>query len=326
MELVRQDLARTAARYIRFAEEEARGRSPLFEQLAPGIGNDPEILEFLLTLPAEKRQPNLVLAAVRCLFGLPADWAEFRHTLVTHPGAVRAIILERARQTSEPARCATLLPLLVRLPRPLALIEVGASAGLCLLPDLYAYDFGNGLLAKPANLHPPIFSCAVNDATPLPTEMPSIAWRAGLDLNPLDVPDRAQASWLETLVWPGPSDRLARLRAAIEVAALCKPRIVKGGLRYDPAALAAEAPKDATLVIYHTAVLAYVNSAAARENFAKEVKSLCPYWICNEFPTVFPEFAEQAGVPGPRGNFLLSINGQPIAWTGPHGAALQWIG
>ena len=78
MELVRQDLARTAARYIRFAEEEARGRSPLYEQLALGISNDPEILEFLLTLPAEKRQPNLVLAAVRHLCGTLADWTEFR--------------------------------------------------------------------------------------------------------------------------------------------------------------------------------------------------------------------------------------------------------
>ncbi len=47
----------------------------------------------------------------------------------------------RSTQTSEPGRCATLLLLLARLPQPLALLEVGASAGLCLLPDRYGYDY-----------------------------------------------------------------------------------------------------------------------------------------------------------------------------------------
>jgi hypothetical protein len=44
-------------------------------------------------------------------------------------------MLSRSTQTNEPARCATLLPVLAQLPQPLALNEVGASAGLCLLPD-----------------------------------------------------------------------------------------------------------------------------------------------------------------------------------------------
>ena len=51
---------------------------------------------------------------------------------------VEAVMLERRTQTNEPARCALLLPLLAALPQPLALLEVGASAGLCLLPDRYA--------------------------------------------------------------------------------------------------------------------------------------------------------------------------------------------
>ena len=43
------------------------------------------------------------------------------------------VMLARRTQTNEPARCATLLPALALLPPPLALIEVGASAGLILL-------------------------------------------------------------------------------------------------------------------------------------------------------------------------------------------------
>ena len=46
-------------------------------------------------------------------------------------------------QTNEAGRCAVLLPVLAALPQPLALLEVGASAGLCLYPDRYAYRYGD---------------------------------------------------------------------------------------------------------------------------------------------------------------------------------------
>ena len=82
-------------------------------------------------------------------------------------------------------------------------------------------------------------------------------------------------AWLETLVWPEQTDRLARLRAATMIAAEQKLRLVKGDLRTDLAALAREAPKDATLVIFHTAVLAYISPAAEREEFARSVGLLC---------------------------------------------------
>jgi hypothetical protein len=69
------------------------------------------------------------------------------------------------------------------------------------LPDLYGYDYGKGVLRpKERDGQIPIFFCIVNDTAPLPTSVPDIVWRAGLDLNPLDVSDPAQASWLEALV------------------------------------------------------------------------------------------------------------------------------
>ncbi len=98
--------------------------------------------DFLATLPDEKRQPNLLFAALRHVCGTPRDWPTFRALLREHASAVRATMLTRRTQTNEAGRCATLLPVLARLPQPLALLEVGASAGLCLLPDRYGYDYG----------------------------------------------------------------------------------------------------------------------------------------------------------------------------------------
>jgi len=317
-------LAKVAARYTRFADEEARGHSPLYEEITRGVAADRDTIGFLLTLPKEKQQPNLLLAAVRFLFGTPARFSGFRETLLANRDAVRAVMETRSTQTNEPARCATLLPVLARWPQPLALIEVGASAGLCLLPDLYGYDYGHAILHGATGS--PTFRCAVNDATPTPSALPQIVWRAGLDLNPLDIADASQVAWLETLVWPEQTQRLANLRAAIRVAAAFKPRIVKGDLRGDSLAqLCGEAPKDATRVIFHTAVLAYVADPADRQAFAERAMRLSHYWISNEMPGVFPEIARRTDMRGAPGRFLMALNGAPVAWNDPHGASLDWI-
>jgi Uncharacterized protein conserved in bacteria (DUF2332) len=132
----------TEENYRRFAAREARGRSALYEQLAGGVVDDPELLAFLAGLPQEKRQPNLLLAAVRYLAGVQPGYDAFRAVVLDRRDEVAATMLVRHTQTNEPARCATLLPALASLRQPLALLEVGASAGLCLLPDRYSYDYG----------------------------------------------------------------------------------------------------------------------------------------------------------------------------------------
>jgi hypothetical protein len=77
-------------------------------------------------------------------------------------------------------------------------------------------------------------------------------WRAGLDLNPLDAANPAEAAWLETLVWPEQADRLANLGAALKIAAVQKPRLVRGDLLGNRLPqLCREAPKSATLCRRH---------------------------------------------------------------------------
>src|ERR1700733_14406206 len=108
----------------------------------------------------------------------------------------------RNTQTNEPTRWSPLLPVLAALPQPISLLEVGASAGLCLMPDRYSYTYGdhrNSSLSV-GRFAPPVLSCRASDNPPLPETMPVIVWRVGLDLNPVDVNDENQVAWLETLV------------------------------------------------------------------------------------------------------------------------------
>ena len=315
-----------AKRYRGFAKYEVKGRSPLYEMLASRVVDDEATLDFLARLPEIKQQPNLLFGAIKYLFGAAQDWPQFQALIGDHGEKIRDCMLSHATQTNEVARCATLLPLLVQLPQPLALLEVGASAGLCLQPDRYAYDYGDGRVLRPSSQHDaPVLPCAVNEHVPIPTRLPEILWRAGLDLNPIDVNDRDQCAWLEALVWPEQHDRLARLRAAIAIAQRNPPRLVRGNLLDDLAPLAAQAPQDATLVIFHSAVLAYVWPQDLREKFASEVRMLNAVWLSNETAQVFPQIAAKTPRSPTPTNFLLAVNGEPVAWTDHHGAFAHWL-
>jgi hypothetical protein len=183
-----EDVEHLAAGYREFAAREGR-RSPLYAELAAGVAADAEVLGWLSGLPQGKRQPNLVFAAARLVAGTPSDWPELRGVLATRRAEVEREVLARRTQTNEPARCALLLPALAALPQPLALLEVGASAGLCLLPDRYAYAYGGRRIepSVPVTPDPPLFRCRAGEGVPLPQRNVDVAWRAGLELHPLDL-------------------------------------------------------------------------------------------------------------------------------------------
>ena len=230
-------------------------------------------------------------------------------------------MMARRTQTNEPARCATLLPALARLPPPLALIEVGASAGLTLLFDRYSYDYAGHRLAG-QDPQAPVLRCTPRGPVPLPDRIPAIIWRAGLDLSPLDVTSDDDVRWLSCLVWPGEGDREQRLAAAIAAARRNPPVIHRGDLLTDLPALAARAPADATLVVYHSAVLAYV-TPAGRQRFAATVRGLPGSWLSNEGPAVLPGISVPACAGAP---FVLARDGRvPLALTDSHGTWLQWL-
>jgi hypothetical protein len=300
---------------------DARGHSPAYEMLSYSVAEDDLILKFLAVLPEPKQQPNLLFAAASYLLGAAPGLAELRTLVRRDPAGLSRVLLARRTQTNEAARCATLLPVLAGLPEPLALIEVGASAGLTLLPDRYSYDYdGHRITGTDPNA--PVIRCAINGPVPLPGRVPAICWRAGLDLNPLDVTDDDDMRWLSCLLWPGEAGRAERLAGAIESARRDPPAIYRGDLLTDLPGLAAQAPPEATMVVYHSAVLAYV-APADRERFAATVRDLGAVWLSNEAPGVVPGVTSEQR---DDGGFVVVRDGRtPLALADGHGSWLRWL-
>jgi hypothetical protein len=305
--------------YAEFAAREARGVSPVYERLSNAVSRDSEILALLDTLPSPKRQPNLLFGVVRLLGGPVEEPGAFHDYTVANWPAIAAQLRVRATQTNEAGRCAVLLPVLAALPQPLALLEVGASAGLCLYPDRYGYRYGEHLLGTGE----PVLDCAVTGTAP-PARVPEVVWRAGLDLNPLDVTDPADVAWLEALIWPEHTHRRARLRAAASVAAAEPPLLVRGDLVDDLPALAAKAPAGATLVVFHTSML-YQVPVPRRMAFTEVVRELPGHWVANDAPDVLP-YDGLPAQPGEAAYNVLALDGTPLAWTRGHGQELIWFG
>ena len=83
--------AAIARRYRDFVDEQVRGRSPIYVALGLAVAKTPEILAFLSTLPAPKQQPNLLLAAVRHVCGVPADGTALAAAIRSRGEAIRAV-------------------------------------------------------------------------------------------------------------------------------------------------------------------------------------------------------------------------------------------
>jgi hypothetical protein len=212
------------ARFLRFwADKELRGYCPVYESIARPLADDTALLERVAHVaPRQKIVPVLLFAAVKSLVdreptsplgriyadGEGDPWPPFRDFLEERFDDVAELLRTRRTQTNEVARAsATLLALGLaerRLGKPLALIELGPSAGLNLLLDRFSYDYGGGRTAgDPASAVR--LACETKGplVPPIPACVPTIGFRCGIDLDPVDVTDEAQTRWLEACVWPG---------------------------------------------------------------------------------------------------------------------------
>ncbi|WP_203567474.1 DUF2332 domain-containing protein [Aestuariimicrobium ganziense] len=339
-----------AERYRRFAANETPQHSAVYTAWAQGVAGDPETAGLIGTLPLRERQPNLVFTVARAVSpGLvdtdqatarPDEYARLREVLHTRWDEVRALTATRHTQTNEAARLAVLLPAVHTIHKacgkPLALVELGASAGLLLHPQAWTHRYvsRDGDLLAEVTSTDPVGELDVTVKDPsvgLPDALPPIEWRVGLDLNPLDVRDPEVVEWLRLLVWPGQTHRLARLDAAIEVArrdpVLVLPRdITHPGVVDEALALI---PRDLHPVVFHAAVQAYLSGddrhSLSRRLLELSASGACS-WVSYEgaqiVPPVDEALTDQQRAELRKGAFVVAIDGRPAYQADGHA---HWI-
>jgi len=285
-----------AAHFNEFARDEcaaphpgAIAPSPTYAVLSRHVAGS----DALLTLARECRVgqpiPNLLFAAVKYLlpeepggrlaelYGRAARGEEpsanlplaFEEFCARHARAILDLVRNRSVQTNEVGRCAFLMPafgvVARHARRNLAIIDVGASAGLNLLWDRFDYRYSDGSEFGAGNSRLRI-ECVVRGRMPrIPTRFPKVASRVGIDMHPLDLGDDDQYRWLQALVWPDRENRSARLASARRIWLQHRPRVVPGDALTLLPVLIAEAPDGAALCVIHTHVLNQFPVDARRE-------------------------------------------------------------
>ena len=224
----------------------------------------------------------------------------------TDPEGLRNLLATRYVQTNETRRAvAWLWPASLAGcsdgGRPLALVDIGASAGLNLVAD-----------ALPA-----LWSDA--EGAPLPVaQRLDVRARVGLDARPLDVGNDADAAWLRACIWPGDVARQRRLEEAIAAWRMSPAHVEPADIRDVPAhverVLGTTAP-DTLVIAYQTVVREYLPRDAAAA-YADAMRALVDAasgrlaWIeletANTPDTQLPA-ALTAHVCGPRGAEALEL-------------------
>ena len=279
-------------------------RLPLYRHLAEGVAQDREVAARLLLARPGQRWATLFMAAVhdRVLAGVGPDGvaddplADWYRSVTDHPRPVgtgdddpwphfRRLALDddlvadnltnRATQTNEVGRCLALLPALGGVAAdagaPIGLVEVGASAGLNLRFDHYGYRYSPADAAAGDVIELNADAALVLETTwrgqrppRVPTVMPSVVHRAGVDLHPIDVTDEVAGRWLVACQWPEQPGRLERCRQAVALAAVDPPSLIRGDAIATLARLVDEVPDDAHPVVIATWFLAYLDPAGQR--------------------------------------------------------------
>jgi hypothetical protein len=361
-----------------FAATQCRGRSLVYETLSQGVAGDDALLDLLLRTPGEQRRPSLLFAAVNFLLAShpdaalaayypvhggrrPADsqlTAAFSTFCTEHAEKLGGLLRSGSTQTNEIRRCVVLRLALSHVsrcwPGPVALVEVGASAGLNLLFDRYRYRVGKQQ-DTPAAGSPVLVSAGLRGSAPagrLLGAVPEIISRLGVDLNPVQLADPGQRAWLEAFIWPEDTSGLATLRGAIDLAISAGiPPVVRGDATADTARLIAALPGRGPVVVFTATLLSYLD-AGARMAFAaqlEEAARLRPVaWAFAEAPGLMAAAGLQvpalkgplaqrnalslAGVsllsPGHRDDSLLALADPYLRWVAPaqHTADdFQWL-
>jgi hypothetical protein len=354
------------AQFRAFGEAAGRDGAHLYERISIGVADDADLLGLAAGSPPEQRRPNLLLSAVHYLL-LGGDdhplgdryptvrslrrtvrppigedpFPDFRDFCLSRREPLAALLATRATQTNEVGRSTGLLPGLVAASaacggRPLSLLDLGASAGLNLLLDRFAYDYGDGL--RTGDPRSPVrLECQLRHGRP-DVALPALLHRAGLDRRPVDPTDEPSARWLLGCLWPDQLVRFERLRAALELAAELPehPPVLRGDVVDQLPEAASGSPPDEPLCILHSWTAAYL-TPTRQQALTVAVGHLARkrpvVWLFAEEPSEVPGLPVPPAPPeGRRGATALVLTtfdgGTPrsrrLADMHPHGRWLRW--
>jgi hypothetical protein len=169
-------------------------------------------------------------------------------------------VLQSAPQTNETRRAIALLPAFLSVANgaaPLHMLELGASAGLNLSWDKFAYETDAWSWPAHAAADAPLIDTEWRGPAPAYLGPLNVVSRAGCDLNPMDVGDPGQRTRLAAYIWADQAERIARFERAADLAIRENTRVE----RADAAAwvnekLSGKLPAGVT-ILYHSVVWQY---------------------------------------------------------------------
>ena len=249
--------------FRRMADDfEALG-SGLYARLARRHANDPLLVRIAGDHRPRWEVPLKLFGGVHylALSGRePEPWGRFGQVLSERREWLASFVRDQPVQTNEVQRCWPLLPafLTVIRPRPLALVELGPSAGLNLYWDRYRYRYGDarwGPEDAPLELEG-----VARDGPPgrLFEREVTVTSRIGIDRSPVDLRDEEEALLLQAFVWADQKHRLERLRRAIDLVRREPPRLERADYVERLPALLAERDLDLLTIVYHSASTMYL--------------------------------------------------------------------
>ncbi|MDB5429248.1 MAG: hypothetical protein JWP35_364 [Caulobacter sp.] len=255
----------------------------------------------------------------------PALIGAAKQAVVEHHDAIAAFMTSPP-QTNEVRRSLCLvggyLTLAAATGLPLRCLEIGASAGLNVNWDRYAYRFGEATWGDPAS---PVQIAGDWDGPPPPLPAATVAEREACDVAPVDITDEANALRLQAYVWPDQLDRLERLRAAIAMARQSGLHVEKADAAIWVAARLA--PRDGVAtVLVHSVMWQYMpaeTQASILATLARAAAAATPSAPVAHL-SMEPDPANMAQMqvrltlwPGGEEKLLAEVH--------PHGASVRWL-
>ena len=307
-------------------------------------GHEPWASLWPSTAPAGTHATDAALLhAVR--LAVTSQWPHIKATLRSAP------------QTNEVRRSAVLLPGWLHVAQhtglPLALVEIGASAGLNLWADKWLHEHGTWTWPGDSDVRitsewrgpPPAHSSQ-------PATQPSIlhiASRRACDILPIDITQITQRQRLASYVWPDQTERLQLLGAALSKAANWASL---SGVHIEAADAASylqrelhTLPVGQTTLVFHSIVWQYltgperqrlqavITAAGARATATSPLAWLTyefsaadqPAQLrCRIWPSVQPS-VQPGTPPGTQPSTLPEGDEQLLAHAHPHGAWVEWV-